>query len=104
MVLSVFTPSHNPRYLDECLRSLQAQTFQDWEWVVLLNGKATSWSPAQPDPRVKVTKAPPGVKGVGAAKKAACEIATGDILVELDHDDTITPSCLVAILDAMVSD
>lgn len=26
---SVFTPSHRPRYLDECLKTLQAQTCTD---------------------------------------------------------------------------
>ncbi|MDT0467048.1 hypothetical protein [Streptomyces gibsoniae] len=34
---SIFTPSHQPRFLDECLASLQAQTYSDWEWIVLLN-------------------------------------------------------------------
>ena len=92
MRVSVFTPSHNPRWLNDCYRSLAAQTLPDWEWVVLLNGKASNWSPPQPDRRVKVARA--GVKGVGAAKRAACEIATGDLLVELDHDDVLVSDCL----------
>ena len=101
MRVSVFTPSHNPRWLDDCYRSLKAQTLPDWEWVVLLNGKAGAWSPPEPDPRVKVERA--GVKGVGAAKRAACELATGDLLVELDHDDMLVSNCLemlVVVADA----
>jgi glycosyltransferase involved in cell wall biosynthesis len=98
MRVSVFTPTHNPRWLADCYRSLAAQTFADWEWVVLLNGKATTWSPPQADARVRVERA--GVKGVGAAKRAACELATGDLLVELDHDDVLTPDCLQEIVVA----
>ena len=37
MTISVFTPSHNPKWLDEVYESLKAQTNPDWEWVVLLN-------------------------------------------------------------------
>lgn len=98
MRVSVFTPTHNPRWLDDCYRSLAAQTLPDWEWVVLLNGKATTWSPPQPDSRVRVERA--GVKGVGAAKRAACEIATGDLLVELDHDDMLVSDCLESLVVA----
>src|SRR6476646_6787363 len=91
MRVSVFTPSHNPRWLDDCYRSLAAQTLPDWEWIVLLNGKSGAWAPPQADPRVRVQRA--GVKGVGAAKRAACEIAAGDLLVELDHDDVLVSDC-----------
>jgi glycosyltransferase involved in cell wall biosynthesis len=98
MRVSVFTPTHNPRWLDDCYRSLAAQTLPDWEWVVLLNGKAGTWAPPQPDPRVRVERA--GVKGVGAAKRAACELATGDLLVELDHDDVLVSDCLETLVVA----
>lgn len=98
--ISVFTPSNDVKYLDGCYRSLDAQTFSDWEWVILLNGKAMSWQPPQPDPRVKVERARSRVRGVGAAKQLACEIASGDILVELDHDDRLTPDCLTEVIAA----
>lgn len=103
MRVSVFTPSHNPRFLDDCYRSLAAQSFADWEWVVLLNGKASSWSPPSPDERVRVEKAGNRIRGVGAAKAAACELLTGDIFVELDHDDQLTPNALIEIVDALTS-
>lgn len=97
MKVSVFTPSHDPRYLGDCYRSLRAQTYTDWEWVVYLNGPDRSWQPAQEDSRVVVRCAPTRVKGVGAAKRQACEIAGGEILVELDHDDLLTPTCLAEV-------
>jgi hypothetical protein len=102
MLISVFTPSHNPRYLDDCYESLVAQTCPDWEWIVLLNGSAKQWSPPRPDDRVKVSRALLPRK-VGATKRAACELCSGDILFELDHDDVITPTCLQDVHDAFAS-
>lgn len=99
--VSVFTPSHRPRFLDECLASLQAQTFQDWEWVVVLNGGA-SWRPAAPDDRVQVI-ADHSLTGVGAAKRRACAVARGEILVELDHDDLLASDALAAVVEAFAA-
>lgn len=100
MRVSVFTPSHDPRYLDAAFRSLREQSFSDWEWIVLLNRKAPNWTPPEADPRVKVSRAPARLRGVGAVKRAACELASGEILVELDHDDTLSRGCLAQVVDA----
>jgi GT2 family glycosyltransferase len=95
---SVFTPSHRPRFLDECLATLQAQTRSDWEWIVLLNSGAR-WRPRHPDDRVRVEIAD-DIRGVGAAKRRACELARGEILVELDHDDLLAKDCLAELATA----
>lgn len=95
---SVFTPSHRPRFLDECLATLQAQTRSDWEWIVLLNSGAR-WRPRHPDDRVRVEVAD-DIRGVGAAKRRACELARGEILVELDHDDLLAKDCLAELATA----
>ncbi|MDQ1049073.1 glycosyltransferase [Streptomyces sp. V4I2] len=95
---SVFTPSHRSRFLDECLTTLQAQTRSDWEWIVLLNN-GTRWRPEQPDDRVRVEVAD-HIQGVGAAKRRACELARGEILVELDHDDLLAKDCLAELANA----
>ncbi|MFE0241067.1 glycosyltransferase, partial [Streptomyces sp. NPDC058991] len=92
---SVFTPSHRPRFLDECLATLQAQSCSDWEWIVLLNNGAR-WRPERPDDRVRVEIADE-LRGVGAAKRRACELARGEILVELDHDDLLARDCLAEL-------
>ncbi|MFI2458192.1 glycosyltransferase [Streptomyces sp. NPDC019539] len=95
---SVFTPSHRPRFLDECLATLQAQSCSDWEWIVLLNNGAR-WRPERPDERVRVEIADE-LRGVGAAKRRACEIARGEVLVELDHDDLLAKDCLAELTKA----
>ena len=94
--ISIFTPSHNARYLDECWGSLKGQTIQNFEWIVVLN-QGARWE--CDDSRVKVHIANE-IRGVGAAKHAACALATGDILVELDHDDLLTHDALGTIADA----
>ncbi len=99
MKISVFTPTHNPIYLNECYDSLKAQTHQDWEWIIILNNGA-EWQPSEPDERVMLHTAPEGVTSVGALKKAACGLCTGDYLLELDHDDMLTPDCMTEILEA----
>ena len=99
-MLSIFTPSHDTKYLDEAYESLKSQTNQAWEWIVVLNGKA-EWSRPEYDDRVKVTYAKPQLGGkVGALKRYAVELCSGDILVELDHDDILMPTALEEIQKA----
>ena len=40
MKISVFTPSHDLKHINRPLESLKKQTFKDFEWIILLNGKA----------------------------------------------------------------
>lgn len=96
-MISVFTPSHDARFLDLCYESLVRQTEDDWEWCVLLNNGATwdGWH----DTRVRVKDAGE-VSGVGEAKRLAVEMTSGEILVELDHDDVLRPDALAWILKA----
>jgi O-antigen biosynthesis protein len=93
VTLSVYTPSHNVRWLDECWASLKSQTRQDFEWIVVLN-QGARW--ACDDPRVKVSICDE-LRGVGAAKHSACALATGDVLIELDHDDILATDALSRI-------
>lgn len=98
--VSVFTPSHDPKYLDECWASLESQTFTDFEWIVLLNGGAKWAGPM--DGRIKHHTAqfidPPTAR-VGALKHDACHVASGEFLVELDHDDILAVNALERIVE-----
>jgi O-antigen biosynthesis protein len=92
MRFSIVTPTHNPRWLRETHASLAAQTFQDWEWVVVPNAGAEIPAEIAQDPRVRVARFDSAQ--IGALKRFACEEARGEYLVELDHDDLLTPDCL----------
>jgi glycosyltransferase involved in cell wall biosynthesis len=96
--VSVFTPSHRPTYLDECLASLLNQTYTDWEWVLVLNGGAR-WRPLEDDPRIRIIIAD-DVSGIGALKRHACLLARGEFLVELDHDDVLASTALDKVVSA----
>jgi O-antigen biosynthesis protein len=96
--VSVFTPSHQTRYLDDCLRSLLAQTYEDWEWIVVLN-QGARWRPPVEDARVRLV-VQDDLTGVGAAKRHACSLALGEFLVELDHDDELRSDALQLVVEA----
>jgi glycosyltransferase involved in cell wall biosynthesis len=105
-LVSVFTPACRPGpRIDRAYRSLCAQSFDNWEWVVVDDsddGGAT-WrrlaALAGTDPRV-LAHASTRTGRIGEAKRRACALARGDILVELDHDDELTPNALADIVTA----
>lgn len=97
MKLSIFTPTNNTKFLKELEYSIYENNFQDWEWVILLNNGAKYEAH---DDRIKVIKSTTHTKSVGALKKEACSYCTGDILIEVDHDDMITPDALEEIAKA----
>ena len=96
----MFTPTHDPKFLKDCYTSLLAQSYDDWEWVILVNGGASLEDCWFPDPRVLALYPPEALfnlKGVGEAKRLAVAACKGDLLVELDHDDILHPDCLAKL-------
>ncbi len=96
MKISIFSPTHNTIFLREAYDSIKGQNF--YEWIVVFNNGAEVID--FDDPRVKpfvLTCAP---KWVGPLKAFACEQATGDVLLELDHDDLLTPNAVAEVRKA----
>ncbi len=110
MKISIFTATHNPRYLLEAYKSIQSQPYD--EWVIFPNGGVkTSHIPEEirTNPRTKIIhenssypikKTPKGEIKIGSVKKFVCSHCTGDILVELDHDDLLIPPGIAHIREA----
>ena len=98
MKFSIVTATHlKNAYLDELYESLKEQTYSDWEWVLYLNGGASIESLPQEiidDSRVRVHLDLSQNTNIGYNKNKAFHCATGDVLVEVDHDDMLTPDCL----------
>ena len=97
---SLITPEHNPGnivFLLELYDSICQQTYENWEWVLYLNNQCI---PANiPDiiknnPKVKLFRTEEKNSNIGAIKKLAFACGTGDVLVEVDHDDILIPDCL----------
>lgn len=97
MKISIITPSHNTRFLKELETTILAQTYQDWEWVLMLNNGARY---VATDPRIKIIECPFTSDSVGFMKRLACMQATGEVIAEVDHDDLLTPDCLAKVAEA----
>ena len=85
------------RYVDRCLRSLQAQTFRDWEAVCADDGSMDGTGAkmdrfAAEDPRFRVLHLPHA--GVCVARNEAIRQAQGRYIVCLDSDDFLHPQML----------
>lgn len=92
MKLSVFTPTHNPKYLAETYQSLKLQDIQDWEWVIVVNGEDTRLpSFTSADSRIRIIDDCKSLYNIGAIKRRAVGACTGDVFIELDHDDVLVP-------------
>jgi glycosyltransferase involved in cell wall biosynthesis len=96
-VISIITPTHAPKYVYELYKSILAQTYTDWEWVILnSSGEVISID----NPKVRVIENPDKTTLIGKIKKKAFGLGKGDILVEVDHDDVLTPDCLEEVSKA----
>jgi glycosyltransferase involved in cell wall biosynthesis len=96
MRFSILTPTHNPRWIGRLEASLKAQTAQDYEWVVVPNAgiRTADLSLSIPQARAVDYSSDEPTPAIGALKHFAADQARGDILVEVDHDDELTPDCL----------
>jgi O-antigen biosynthesis protein len=98
MKFSIITPSHKYQdYILELYKSITEQTYENWEWILYLNGefkKEQLTKEIIEDERVKIYTNYDGNTNIGYVKNKAFSIGTGDILVEMDHDDILTPDCL----------
>lgn len=101
-MISVITPTHNtpPEVLARTWASLKAQSFRDWEWVVWDDStdpavSAQLYGMASDERyRLVVHRSHTHSGSIGQVKRRAFMVAEGDYLVELDHDDELTPDAL----------
>jgi hypothetical protein len=94
--ISIFTPTHNTKYLLQTYDSLKDQSYD--QWVLLPNGGLTAADiPYQikEDSRTLILDSEfqpvmtNGLPNIGSLKKQACRYCTSDILLEHDHDDIL---------------
>jgi GT2 family glycosyltransferase len=107
-LISVLVPAYNTpeKYLRELLDSLRHQLYPRWELCI-----ADDASPqphvrrlleeaAQSDPRIKpVFRAENG--HIARATNSALDLATGDFVALLDHDDLLPPDALLHVAQAI---
>lgn len=100
---SVFTGSHNSGdYIMNAYISLKEQTYQNWEWVICDDGSTDGTYEkllelAKYDHRIRPYKIP-RVGKIGAVKDTATRLCYGEYLIELDHDDILTDTCIEEVV------
>lgn len=108
-VVSVVIPCHDyARYLPEAVSSVLAQTFRDWELVIVDDGSTDdtvevtqSLIACHPDRRIRLLQQ--SNAGVSAARNTGIEASTGRYILPLDADDVIAATMLektVGVLDS----
>ena len=103
-LVSVIIPAHNRvDLLRETLLSVIAQTFSDWECIVVDDGSTEdlSFVPAM-DLRIRLIRQPRS--GISTARNVGIAAATGDLVAFLDSDDIWLPGKLALQVHAMRSD
>jgi teichuronic acid biosynthesis glycosyltransferase TuaG len=103
-LVSIITPVFNAeRWLEDMLASVAAQSFTNWEHLLVDDGSTDSSAAlieraARADPRIRLLRMP-GNGGPARARNAALELAKGRYIAFLDADDLWLPAKLERSLD-----
>lgn len=96
----------NPMHLRQCIESILAQTFTDFEFLILndspANTEIENIVKSYDDKRIKYFKNDQNI-GISASRNKLMHMATGQYLAIFDHDDIAMPDRLareVAYLDS----
>ncbi len=105
--ISIIVPIYNAeRYLKECIDSIMAQTYTDWE-LILVDDGSVDHSPdicrmyADRDSRIKAVHRENG--GEAAARKTGLEVSTGDLIAFVDSDDWLAPGTIETLYREMTA-
>lgn len=94
-VISVIIPSFNgEKFLSETIESVLAQSFRDWECIIINNGSSDNTDGiakkySLTDPRISYFSQKNN--GPGGARNAGLARAKGEFIQLLDHDDLLKP-------------
>jgi glycosyltransferase involved in cell wall biosynthesis len=106
-VVSVITPTKNRlRLLSEAIDSVQRQTFNAWEHIVVDDGSEDGTAEevsqrAAADPRIRYVKRTCEKSGANVCRNIGITVSSGEFIVFLDSDDLLAPSCLAHRVELM---
>lgn len=106
--VSVVVPAYNAtRTIAATLRSIQAQTFTDFELIVIDDGSSDGTKElveeiARDEPRLALHRQPNG--GTAAARNAGIARARGEFVALLDNDDLWLPHYLESMTGALAAE
>ena len=102
--ITLFTPTYNRAYiLDNLYRSVQRQTFRDFEWIIMDDGSSDnteelvkSWMEDGNDFPIRFYKVPNG--GKCRAINRGLDLAEGELFFIMDSDDYLTDDSLETVV------
>ncbi|MCZ2340525.1 MAG: glycosyltransferase family 2 protein [Bacteroidales bacterium] len=105
--LSIVVPVYNPPlpFLEAMIQSVLDQTYGHWELCLADASTQAEVAPilaryAAADARVRVQTLTEN-RGIAGNSNAALDMATGDFIALLDHDDTLAPFALYEVVSAI---
>lgn len=104
-MVSIIVPTFNRElYIEECIRSVIAQTYTDWELLIIDDGSDDSTieictKMAEGEKRMRIFNCEH--HGVSFARNTGLKESEGDFVFFLDSDDLIHPSLLSRLTDLM---
>lgn len=100
-LVSIIIPTYNRAHLiGEALDSVLAQTYENWECIVVDDGSTDATETivldyVKKDVRFKFHERPSNKpKGASSSRNYGVSLAKGELLIFLDSDDTLKPHCL----------
>lgn len=94
--VSIITPVYNAeKFIETCIASVLAQTFTDWEQIVVDDGSTDTTAGkvrAFNDPRIRYIQLPHrGLAALAATYNTGLQAARGELVAILEGDDAWTP-------------
>lgn len=105
-MVSIITPVYNAApYLSRCLESILAQTYTDWELLLIDDGSTDGSGSicdtySSKEPRIRVWHKPN--EGVAAARQLGIVEAKGEFSIHVDADDWVEPNMLEEMVGTAV--
>ncbi|WP_171942840.1 glycosyltransferase family 2 protein [Streptococcus suis] len=106
-LISIIVPVYNvENYLDECIRTVLAQTYSNWELLLINDGSTDSSGTicddyAKGDERIYIKHIKKS-KGVSEARNTGLSLAKGEYITFLDSDDGIREDFLETCLTTAI--
>lgn len=105
-LVSVVVPAYNVgQYITECIKSVQNQTYPNWELIIVDDGSKDDTCEivhrlAALDSRIRLHQQPNA--GVSAARNKGLSLSKGRYVIFLDGDDYWVKECLHELVSAIV--
>ncbi|MDC1221632.1 glycosyltransferase family 2 protein [Salibacteraceae bacterium] len=98
-IISIITATWNDgNYLSECVNSVLAQSYRDWEWIIVNNGSSDNTEEILSqisDSRITIINLKENA-GVSSGRNLALERANGSFICFLDGDDILPENSISA--------